>query len=271
MPDEPSIAPRRVIVLTSPGLYGAAIINTLVQTPGLDVVGIGLTNRVFKGKGPLATLKRLFQRSGLCYTWHCVLVMNAAWIRLRLTGRPIGLRSLSKSNVRYLNDVNSADTRTWMASLSPDFVASFYFNQWIGQDVREIPRIGCVNMHPSLLPELRGPDPIFRTLEQGLERSGLTLHKVADEFDAGEILHQKRVDVPKNSSVLGVYFDFVQQGAQTLAEWLAGRISGGIEPASDSEGEYFGFPTTPEVREFRRKGQRLGGIRELHKALAQVK
>jgi methionyl-tRNA formyltransferase len=263
--------PRRVILLTTPALYGAAIINTLVQMQGIDVVGVGLTTRVFKGKGPVATLRRLIRSWGVPYTWYSILVTRVAWMRLRLTGRPWGLKSIPKGDVRYLADVNAADTVAWMASLSPDFVASFYFNQWIGAEVRAVPRLACVNMHPGLLPELRGPDPVFRALQKELTQSGVTLHQVADDFDAGEVLYQERLDIPKKASVLDVYFAFVERGAHVLAEWLAGRISRTDSMQSGADGEYLGFPTPQEVRQFRHKGNRLGGFRELRKALATIR
>src|SRR5690606_30237940 len=118
------------------------------------------------------------------YTAYNALLANVAWTRLRLSGRPAGLRNVS---VRHLRDVNSAKTIAWLKELRPDYVASYYFNQWIGPEVRAVPNQACVNLHPSLLPALRGPDPIFRTLERNLELTGLTLHLVDEGFDTGQI------------------------------------------------------------------------------------
>lgn len=264
----------RVVLLTSPGLYGAEIINALAGEAGLELVGIGLTDRVFKKKGLLATGRTLVQRTGFDYTSYSFWVSNFAWTWLRMTGRPTGLACVG-SQVRYLKDVNAADSLDWMRMLQPDFVASFYFNQWIGADVRSIPARGCVNLHPSLLPALRGPDPIFRTLERRHERTGMTIHTVADSFDAGPILHQEERPIEPGTSVCGLYLQMARGGAQVLAEWLSGKKPG-VPPAPGSVAmsagdDYTTFPTAAEVRAFRKSGQELLGTRELFRAIAAVR
>lgn len=267
----PDVLPR-VVLLTSPGLYGAEIINALAAETGIDLVGVGLTNRVFKNKGLLATGRTLIQRTGIDYTLYNVRVANFAWVMLRLTGRPRGL-SRPGLQVRALNDVNAADTLDWIRALQPDFVASFYFNQWIGAGVRSIPLKGCVNLHPSLLPDLRGPDPLFRLLERGQTRTGLTIHAVADSFDAGPILHQESREVATGASLCSLYVQMARDGAQVLGQWLSGKKAGTpLTPVKPPEGveDYTTFPTPAEVRAFRRAGHRLAGSRELLRAIAAV-
>lgn len=264
----------RVVLLTSPGLYGAEIINALAGESGIELAGIGLTNRVFKNKGLLATGRTLVQRTGFDYTSYSFWVSNFAWTWLRMTGRPVGLSRVG-NQVRYLQDVNAPDSLEWLRTLRPDFVASFYFNQWIGAGVRSIPARGCVNLHPSLLPDLRGPDPIFRALERRQEQTGITIHTVADSFDAGPILHQEERPVKPGMSVCGLYLHMARDGAQVLAEWLSGKKQGlPLAPAStDTPGgdDYKTFPTPAEVRAFRKSGQSLLGTRELFRAIAAVR
>jgi hypothetical protein len=259
----------RVVLLTSPALYGAVIINALANTPGIELVGVGLTNRVFKNKGLLATARTMIQRTGWPYTWHSILVSNVAWTRLRLTGRPSGLKQVG-DQVRYLRDVNSAETRNWLEELAPDYVASYYFNQWIGPKVRTIPRQACVNMHPSLLPALAGPDPVFRTLQRNLTTTGLTIHRVDDGFDTGDILYQETTPVPDGVSLMELYLQQIERGAQTLGEWLAGGKQSSLEPGDNAGDDYQTFPSPQEVRQFRQAGGRLGGLRELRQALSRV-
>src|SRR6185369_768914 len=188
MSSEPSAsALPRVVLLTSPGLFGSIIMGTLAAHPGINLVGIGLTNRGIKGKGPWGTLKTFYQKCGWRFTWYGLVLSPIAWILLRLTGRPKCLKALG-NNVRPLDEVNSPESIVWLQSLSPDYVASYYFNQWIGADVRQTAAKACVNVHPSLLPALRGPDPVFRALERNMTSTGITIHAVDDGFDTGHVV-----------------------------------------------------------------------------------
>lgn len=263
-----SDTPRpRVLLLTSAGLFGAEIINALASEAGLDLVGIGFTNRILKGKSALASARAMIQRTGWRYVSYCVLTSTYAWSVLRLRGRPFGMKGRP---VRFLNDVNSADSIEWMKSLQPDYVASFYFNQWIGKGVREVPARACINLHPSLLPNLRGPDPFFRALQRDLPSTGITLHVVDDGFDTGSILCQEERPVAPGSSALTFSLNQVREGARLLADWIAGKKENSRVDQT-GEGDYTTCPVPAEVAQFVRSGRRLLRFRELRRALKDVR
>lgn len=261
----------RVVLLTSPGLFGAEIINRLADEQEIDLVGVGLSMRVYKNKGLLATASTFLKRTGWSYFKYNVLTANVSWVALRTSRRPAGL-SRAGLDVRPLVDVNAPETLEWLRGLAPDFVASFYFNQWIGPEVCAIPRRRCVNMHPSLLPHLRGPDPIFRALERKLETTGLTLHEVAREIDAGTILHQETRPVPARISHFALYLSLIHDGADRLAQWLAGQLATRVPEKSLAEtGDYTTFPTPAEMTAFEKSGGRLVEWAEWRRALSQVR
>ena len=264
-----SSAGPRVVLLTSPGLFGGEIINGLAQASGLNLVGVGLTGRLYRNKGPFATLRTLLKRTGWAYSRINLLTSAIAQTRMQLTGRPGGLKT-SVAEVRTIQEINSEESAQWLSHLSPDYIVSFFFNQWIGKEVCEIPKLDCVNMHPSLLPDLRGPDPIFRTLERGISESGFTLHKVAAEFDAGQILHQEKFAVPPDSSWVSLYLHCVKRGSQLLGEWLAGEVDSEVLTNADDGGIYQTFPTAQEVAKFRKAGKKLGSIAEVHRAVSAM-
>ncbi|MFN0051441.1 MAG: formyltransferase family protein [Planctomycetales bacterium] len=263
-------SPPRVLLLTSPGLLGAEIINRFAACGDIHLVGIGLTARLYKNKGLLGTALTLYRRAGWRYLSYGAQESTVAWTRLRASGRPSGLKRVG-GQVRPLREVNAAESIAWMRELAPDYVASFFFNQWIGQGVRAVPTRGAVNLHPSLLPALRGPDPIFRTLERGLTTSGYTIHAIADEFDAGQILHQHPRPVPQGLSEFGLYRQTVREGAELFVNWLAGKVASVVPKVSGKDvGDYCTFPTPDEVRAFLRGGHRLIDAGELRRALAEI-
>ncbi|HTI51200.1 MAG TPA: hypothetical protein VL475_09620, partial [Planctomycetaceae bacterium] len=146
-------AQPRVVLLTSPGLFGAEIINRIAAETAIHLVGVGLTARLYKNKGTLATALTFRKRTGWRYLLYNALIADVSWTVLRASGRPSGLKGVA-GNVRPLIEVNDDTTLEWLRGLAPDYVASYYFNQWIGPAVRAIPLRGCLNLHPSLLPAL---------------------------------------------------------------------------------------------------------------------
>src|SRR5262249_26920853 len=244
----------RVVLLTSPGLFGAEIINRLAEARGLRLVGVGLTNRLYKGKGFVAGVRTFVDRTGWRYLGYNALQSSVSWSWLRLTGRPTGLKSIAE-RPRLLKDVNAPATVSWLKSLQPDFIVSYFFNQWIGPEVRAAAARDAINVHPSLLPALRGPDPVFRMLQRGLTTSGLTIHRIADELDLGQILHQEEFAFPAGLTAFGLYMKVIREGSDLVARWLAGAVAPAphfVRPSSP--GDYSTFPTAAEVAEAHRAG-----------------
>lgn len=260
----------RVVLLTSPGLFGAQIINRLAAATGIQLVGVGLTDRIYRNKSKLAAVHTFRVRTGWRYLAYNAMQSDVAWSLLQLTRRPTGLRR-SAAKVRRLQDVNSAATQDWLRELQPDVIASFFFNQKIGPDVCAIPSQSCINMHPSLLPELRGPDPIFRALQRGLTTTGLTLHEVSPEIDGGRILHQESRAIPAGLSAFGLYSLLIRDGADLLARWLEDKVTPQPpDPPEPGAGDYTTFPTPQEVGQFLAGGAALMRLKEWRRALREV-
>src|SRR5262245_1603829 len=69
----------RVVLLTSPGLFGAEIINRLATAERINLVGVGLTDRLYKGKGLAASVRTFLKRTGWRYVAYNALQANVAW------------------------------------------------------------------------------------------------------------------------------------------------------------------------------------------------
>lgn len=264
---EQSSGPR-VVLLTLPSIFGARIINRLAGQNGIQLVGVGLSNRLNPKKAWLTGLLEFVRRTGWRYLLYNAVLTDLSWMLLRLSGRPKGLSK--GTDLRYIPNVNSQDVLAWLDHLAPDYIVSFFFNQWIGSELRSRCSLGCFNVHPSILPSLRGPDPVFRALQRGLTVSGVSIHDVADELDAGIIRYQEIIDLPPRASVFGLYDYLIQRGADRLVRFLIGgtyslpAISPSIAP------DYSSFPTADEVAAFVRSGGRLIGFKEWKQALSEI-
>jgi methionyl-tRNA formyltransferase len=103
--------------------------------------------------------------------------------------------------VSYVQDISSAQFHEDISKLKPDYILIACFPHKLPPAIWQMPRIACLNLHPSMLPAYRGPYPVFWQLRNGELKTGITLHLVNDEFDAGEIVLQ--TEVPLRAGLRG--------------------------------------------------------------------
>jgi folate-dependent phosphoribosylglycinamide formyltransferase PurN len=157
-------------------------------------------------------------------------------------------------------DINSAGTMEAIRAYSPDFIVVMNFDQILQPPVIALPRVGAVNVHPALLPALRGPCPELWAVAKKLRVSGATVHVIEDQtIDAGRALARVDVAIDDAPSVGELNARLFLAGALAVPAALArlekDRNAG--EPQTLSEGEYLGYPTAAEMAGFRRSGLRL--------------
>ena len=93
------------------------------------------------------------------------------------------------------NSANSDSFRKQLLKLNPDIMIVASWSEKIEKATFDIPKIATINVHPSLLPKYRGPNPYMQTILHGEEKSGVTFHLMTEKFDAGAILDQRTVEI----------------------------------------------------------------------------
>lgn len=83
-------------------------------------------------------------------------------------------------------------------SLKPDICFSFYFRKVFKKDLIDIPPMGFINLHPSHLPQYRGPAPTMWALLNGEQKTGVTLHYIDYGVDTGDIIGQRSYEIPSD-------------------------------------------------------------------------
>jgi methionyl-tRNA formyltransferase len=91
--------------------------------------------------------------------------------------------------------INKKEALEFLRSVRPDVIIVASYGKILGEKVLSLPRLGCYNIHPSLLPKYRGASPIQRVLENGEERTGVTIYKMVRELDAGPIALQREISI----------------------------------------------------------------------------
>ncbi|CAN5330810.1 hypothetical protein BH09CHL1_BH09CHL1_24440 [soil metagenome] len=137
-----------------------------------------------------------------------------------------------------------------IAGLKPDLIVVACFPGLIPRSIIDLAPYGGCNLHPSLLPALRGPDPLFWTLQQGLSSSGVTFHRLSDRFDTGKILAQRSVDIPAGERIDRLEMVMGQVGGALLLDSLAqwSELDGGAHAQDDDGATY---APNPKVADFR--------------------
>ena len=91
--------------------------------------------------------------------------------------------------------IGSPDSVAALADLAPDVMAVFAYGQYLPRSVVSVPRLGAINIHPSLLPRWRGASPIQHTVLHGDPVAGVSIIGVAEAMDAGDVYAQEEVAI----------------------------------------------------------------------------
>jgi methionyl-tRNA formyltransferase len=125
--------------------------------------------------------------------------------------------------------MRAAEAVEAVAALKPDLIVTAAYGQILPKAVLDLPRLGCVNVHGSLLPRYRGGAPIQRSIIDGESVTGVTLMYMAEGLDTGDMI--ARVEVPiTDEDTAGTMFEKLSAaGAELLLEWLP-RLADGTAP-----------------------------------------
>ena len=98
------------------------------------------------------------------------------------------------------NSVNDLKFIKEVKKLNADLILVGSWGEKFKPDTINSPKIACINVHPSLLPRFRGPNPYAQVILNGENKSGVTFHLMDNGFDTGAIIHQIKVDIDKNET-----------------------------------------------------------------------
>jgi len=141
-----------------------------------------------------------------------------------------------------------------LTRVGPDVILVSCFGRKLPDNIISIPRYGCFNLHPSLLPSFRGPRPVFWQFRAGAEPLGISLHCVSAEIDAGDIVAQSRVTIPDGFNGRQADSLLAKAGSRLIEATLRSIACGSLQRYAQSHGEssYQGFPSADDYAVSRR-------------------
>ncbi len=127
---------------------------------------------------------------------------------------------------------NNVELRTQLEAIAPDALVVVAYGRIIPPWMLTLPRLGCLNLHGSLLPKYRGAAPIQWAVAMGETVTGNTTMLLEEGLDTGPILLQQEAPVGPNQTAVDLFAILAERGAPLMVETLAGLEKGSIRPTA---------------------------------------
>jgi len=204
-------------------------------------------------KGIYRTLAAGFQRYGpVIFLSKCRHVAASLIVdRFRRLGFPVtrstSLQSLAETRKLehfFVRDINSADSHTRIREFQPEVIVVATFSQILRPDIIAAPPLGCINIHPSLLPRYRGPTPEYWILKNKEKITGVTIHYIDKGIDTGDVILQREIAIEGGETEKSLVKKCTTLGASMLIEALQLVREGKVERRKQNEQDatYYSFP-----------------------------
>jgi methionyl-tRNA formyltransferase len=115
-----------------------------------------------------------------------------------------------------------------LKGLKPDLAVVVAYGKILPQRYLELPRFGCLNVHSSLLPRLRGAGPIQRAVIDGHEKSGVTIMRLDAGMDTGDVAYQSAVDIGPDETAGQLHDRLAELGAHSLMKVITQICDGTV-------------------------------------------
>ncbi|OYD59804.1 methionyl-tRNA formyltransferase [Fictibacillus aquaticus] len=125
-------------------------------------------------------------------------------------------------------------------ALKPDLIVTAAYGQILPKAVLDAPRLGCINVHASLLPEYRGGAPIHKSILDGKKKTGITIMYMVEKLDAGDILTQTEVEIEEHDHTGSLHDKLSAAGAELLSKTIPQLSEGSLKgiPQDDAKVTY---------------------------------
>lgn len=117
----------------------------------------------------------------------------------------------------------------------PDLIAVAAYGKILPADILDLPPLGCVNVHSSLLPKYRGAAPINWAILNGEDETGVTIQRMAEGIDTGDVLAQVKTAIDINENAAQLLIRLAQMGAELLVETVRKLEAGSASATPQDE------------------------------------
>lgn len=161
----------------------------------------------------------------------------------KMTLTPPPVKALAESRgilVLQPASLRGGDIAETLRSLGADLFVVVAYGRILPPEILSIPPLGCVNLHGSVLPKLRGAAPIQRAVIEGMRRTGVSTMYMAEGLDTGDVIAVRETDIAPDETAGELFDRLAVLGAELLAETVA-QIAAGTAartPQDDSQATF---------------------------------
>jgi len=269
-------AKKQVIFCTYSSIYSSIVLEKLIDEPAIDLVAIINSTRVLSPsmnafQGALYQLKM----SGLRYSFYlCFITSFYKYLKPFCNSKLIKFKdiaTLSKEHnipIVETKNINTTEISNIIQQLKPDYLLCAHFNQLLKTPVLSLENVECINIHPSLLPKYKGVDPVFYSMQDNTPEIGVTLHKMNDRFDSGELLLQSSMPLNKSNSLLLNNYKLFEEGAKLAIDWMKdSTLYQVVKIQNSNDDNYDSWPARKDIKQFKMLGNKLIDLSLLWKKL----
>lgn len=130
--------------------------------------------------------------------------------------------------------IKTAEFQETLAAYQPDLIVVIAYGRILPPAILQLPPLGCINVHGSLLPRHRGAAPIQWAIIEGDNQSGVTIMQMDEGMDTGDILLPAAIDIDEEETAGSLFVKLADLGAETLLTALA-RLQRGELPAASQD------------------------------------
>ena len=142
-----------------------------------------------------------------------------------------------KKDIRVYQPVKIKEEYEDLLKLDVDMIVTCAYGQIIPKILLDFPKYGCINVHASLLPKLRGGAPIHKAIINNYPRTGVTIMYMVEKMDAGDIISQVDTPILPTDNVGTLHDRLSEMGTKLLLETIPKIVSGEIQPMKQNEEE----------------------------------
>jgi methionyl-tRNA formyltransferase len=157
----------------------------------------------------------------------------------RLTASPVKQKALAAGLAVTQPDKirNNAEFRAQLEAIAPDAIVVVAYGRIVPPWMLALPRLGCINLHASLLPKYRGAAPVQWAVAGGETETGNTTMLLEEGLDTGPILLQQSMPIAPEQTAVDLFDALACAGAPLMVETLAGLAGGTIHPRPQDDAQ----------------------------------
>lgn len=155
--------------------------------------------------------------------------------RKRVITPPPVKREAEKHDIPVFQPEKLKDDYQTIIDQQPDLIVTAAYGQLLPKELLEVPEYGCINVHASLLPELRGGAPIHYAILEGKKETGVTIMYMVEKLDAGDILTTASTPIEEDDNVGTLHDKLSDIGAELLMDTIPALFAGELTPVKQDE------------------------------------